>query len=91
MEKETKYYIDVVFNKESLSDGSPVYVAQCTNLGIASQGSTIEEAKKNIKEAVELYLEEMPEKYHELDMSNEPSFFSIIEIRKNAKIADNIR
>jgi len=33
------------------------YVALCPELDIASQGETIEEAKRNLKEAVELFLE----------------------------------
>ena len=33
------------------------YVALCPELDIASQGTTIEEAKENLKEAVELFLE----------------------------------
>jgi predicted RNase H-like HicB family nuclease len=33
------------------------YVAFCPELDIASQGITIEEAKANLKEAVELFLE----------------------------------
>lgn len=36
------------------------YVARCVELGVVSQGKTIEEAKKNIREAVELYLEDEP-------------------------------
>jgi len=32
-------------------------VAHCVELGVVSQGKTIEEAKANLKEAVELYLE----------------------------------
>ena len=35
-------------------------VATCTEIGTVSQGYTIEEAIKNIKEATELYLEEFP-------------------------------
>ncbi|HOL22217.1 MAG TPA: type II toxin-antitoxin system HicB family antitoxin [bacterium] len=34
------------------------YVAQCLNVDVASFGITIDEAKKNLKEAVELYFEE---------------------------------
>ena len=34
-----------------------VYVALCSELDIASQGTTIEDAKANLKEAVELFLE----------------------------------
>ena len=33
------------------------YVSHCVELGVVSQGKTIEEAKANLKEAVELYLE----------------------------------
>lgn len=35
-------------------------VARCPEIGTVSQGSTIEEAIKNLKEATELYLEEFP-------------------------------
>ena len=37
-----------------------VYVAECSEVGTASQGETIEEAIANLKEATELYLEEFP-------------------------------
>ncbi len=37
-----------------------VYVAECPEVGTASQGETIEEAIANLKEARELYLEEFP-------------------------------
>ncbi|WP_107666415.1 type II toxin-antitoxin system HicB family antitoxin [Cyanothece sp. BG0011] len=37
-----------------------VYVAECPEVGTASQGDTIEEALANLKEATELYLEEFP-------------------------------
>lgn len=37
-----------------------VYVAECPEVGTASQGDTIEEAIANLKEATELYLEEFP-------------------------------
>ena len=36
------------------------FVAECPEVGTASQGKTIEEAAKNLKEATELYLEEFP-------------------------------
>ena len=32
-------------------------MAHCVELGVVSQGKTIEEAQANLKEAVELYLE----------------------------------
>ncbi len=37
-----------------------MYVATCPEIGTVSQGSTIEEAIANLKEATELYLEEFP-------------------------------
>lgn len=37
-----------------------VCVAECPEVGTASQGETIEEAIANLKEATELYLEEFP-------------------------------
>jgi len=33
------------------------YVAYCSELGVTSQGKTLEEAKKNLREAIELYAE----------------------------------
>lgn len=37
-----------------------MYIATCPEVGTASQGSTIDEALANLKEATELYLEEFP-------------------------------
>jgi predicted RNase H-like HicB family nuclease len=36
------------------------YVAECPEVGVVSQGKTLEEAVANLKEATELYLEEFP-------------------------------
>lgn len=36
------------------------YVARCAELGVVSQGESIEDAERNLKEAVELYLEDQP-------------------------------
>ncbi len=35
-----------------------LYVAHCPELDVASQGTTVEEALANLREAVELYLED---------------------------------
>ena len=43
------------------------YVITEVFTGVTTQGKTIEEAIDNIKEAVELYLEEMPEVREELE------------------------
>ena len=37
-----------------------IYVAECPEVGTVSQGTTIEEALANLREATELYLEEFP-------------------------------
>jgi predicted RNase H-like HicB family nuclease len=37
-----------------------LYVAECPEIGTVSQGDTIEDAIRNLKEATELYLEEFP-------------------------------
>ena len=37
-----------------------MYVAECPEVGTVSQGKTIDDAVKNLKEATELYLEDFP-------------------------------
>lgn len=37
-----------------------LYVAECSEVGTASQGYTIDEAIENLREATEVYLEEFP-------------------------------
>ncbi len=83
MEKK-KYFMDIVINKEKLSNNSDIFVAHCPSLGIVSQGMDTDEAIKNIKEAIELYLDEQPEKYEEL-ISDKVPLFSVIEVTKSAK------
>ena len=38
------------------------YVAQCIELGVVSQGKTIDQAEKNLREAVGLYLKDSPKR-----------------------------
>lgn len=87
---ENTYFVDIVLNKEKLSDGSPVFVVHCPALGVSSQGTDVDEAMDNIKEAIELYLEEQPEKYEGLVSRNERPFFSVIEVTKNAKASSTV-
>ncbi|WP_456395376.1 type II toxin-antitoxin system HicB family antitoxin [Thermococcus sp.] len=44
-----------------------VYVVREVFTGVTTQGETLEEAIENLKEAVELYLEEFPELREELE------------------------
>ena len=52
---------DVAVNEEIVNK-KKVFVAHCLNLGIVSQGKSYEDAIENIKDAINLYLEECPEK-----------------------------
>ncbi len=36
------------------------FVAHCAELGVTSQGETLEAAERNLREAMELYLEDVP-------------------------------
>ena len=38
-----------------------LFVATCPEVGTVSQGTTIEQAVENLREATELYLEEFPQ------------------------------
>jgi len=48
----TRQFSSVITKEERL------FVANCPELEIASQGETIEEAINNLKEAIELYIED---------------------------------
>lgn len=49
------YTLTAVLHRED-----DLYVAECPEVGTVSQGSNVEEAVANLKEATELYLEEFP-------------------------------
>jgi len=51
-----RYFTAVIHKEEDM------YVVECPEVGTVSQGKTIEEAMRNIKEATELYLGEFPMK-----------------------------
>jgi predicted RNase H-like HicB family nuclease len=55
-----------------------LYVAECPEVGTASQGSSIEEAVMNLQEATELYLEEFP-----LEVTHHP-FLTTFEVGAHA-------
>ena len=68
--------------------GEKQFVALCPEVDVVSQGFTIEEAVKNIKEAVALYLEEMgePEQY---DLQE--TFVVKFEMNQFDKITETLR
>ncbi len=49
--------LSALTHEEKLSDGSPVWVALCPELGVASQGFNADEARVMLLEAVEGFLE----------------------------------
>lgn len=55
-----------------------LYVAECPEVGTVSQGTTVEEAVKNLQEATELYVEEFP-----IQETQHP-FFTTFEVAVNA-------
>jgi predicted RNase H-like HicB family nuclease len=58
---DVKMELEAVIWKEE-----DMYVIKEVITGVTTQGKTVEEAINNLKEAVELYLEEMPELVEEL-------------------------
>jgi len=70
-----------------IKKGEKQYVALCPEVDVVSQGYTIEEALKNLKEAVELYIEEMglPE-----GIGGEGMLVTHLQI-KDAKVTSPIR
>ena len=71
-----------------IKKGEKQYVALCPEVDVVSQGHTIEEALANVKEAVELYIEEMglPE-----GVGSEEMFVSSFEVESNAKTTSAVR
>ncbi|MCD6495670.1 MAG: type II toxin-antitoxin system HicB family antitoxin [Candidatus Aenigmarchaeota archaeon] len=56
-----------------------MFVAKCPEVGTVSQGKTIEESLRNLKEATELYLEEFPFK------ENGKPIMTVFEVAGHAK------
>jgi len=56
-----------------------LYVAHCPELDVASQGITVEEALSNLREAVELYLEDSDAKRPTGDQSPLITFIEVAD------------
>ncbi|HLC58173.1 MAG TPA: type II toxin-antitoxin system HicB family antitoxin [Candidatus Nanoarchaeia archaeon] len=71
-----------------IKKGEKQFVALCPELDVVSQGYTIEEALANLKEASELYIEEMgiPK-----DVSTINPLITQFEVKTHEKIAQAIR
>jgi predicted RNase H-like HicB family nuclease len=64
--------------------GEKMYVALCPEIDVVSQGRTVDSALKNLKEAVELYIEEMgmPEGFEGAE-----AFIARFTVVEDAKVA----
>ena len=60
------------------------FVARCPELGVTSQGESLAEAQKNLKEAIELYIESFG--LEDLPEVSGNSYWTIVEIE--AEVAD---
>ena len=69
----TKKFTVVIQREEEM------YVALCPELDIASQGESVQEARNNVREAIELFLEDADPKEIEQRMHDE-QYISSIEI-----------
>jgi predicted RNase H-like HicB family nuclease len=49
--------VETLFFSALIKKDGDWYVARCMDLDVTSQGKTVEEAKTNLKEALELYIE----------------------------------
>ena len=58
--------------------GENKYVAECMDLPVVTEGSTLDEAAANIREAVGLHLE--GEDLDELGLSSEPAIVATMEL-----------
>lgn len=75
-----------------------LYSALCLELDVASQGETIQEAKQNIREAIELYLESVVEAAEEEDFIPRPApseewlkYFEIESRQLKAVLSEPVR
>jgi predicted RNase H-like HicB family nuclease len=69
----------VIYREEDM------YVAECPEVGTVSQGKTIEEALKNLREATELYLGEFPFK------ENGKPIMTVFEVAADVKAEEIVR
>lgn len=58
--------------------GDKYYIAQCVDLPVITQAKTLDALAKNIKEAVELHLED--ENLSDFDLEKHPSILANVEL-----------
>lgn len=72
-EDDMQYYFTAVITRE---DG--FFVSECVDLGIASQGKSIDESLANLKEAIHLFLKN--EEISELNLPAEHPLVTTLEV-----------
>ena len=82
--KQTILKYDVVFEEQP--DGG--YTTIVLSLpGCVSEGDTFEEAKVNIADAIQLYLEDMEADGEEIPVNNGSVFVGQVEVNRNKPLA----
>ena len=79
MKKEKVFKYTAVFEQDEEKGGYTVIVPSLP--GCVSEGETFEEALKNIKEAAELYLEDLKENKERIPSGQEQVVVSPVEVR----------
>jgi predicted RNase H-like HicB family nuclease len=66
-----------IIKAEIYFDGE-YHCARCLNIDVFTQGKTLDEAVKNLRDAVSLHLED--EELKEYDLSERPIIFAMMEV-----------
>ncbi len=64
-----------------ISKGEKYYIAECADLSLVTQGKTLDELVKNLREAIELRLE--GENLEDMGFAPSPSILANLEIQSN--------
>ncbi|MBA7524015.1 hypothetical protein ES705_16152 [subsurface metagenome] len=70
----------------SITQEGKFFVARCPELGVTSQGESLVEVQKNLKEAIELYIESFG--LEDLPEVSVNSYWTTVEVEAKAKVAD---
>ncbi len=70
--------------KAYISKGESQYVAECLEIGVVTQGKTLDETIANLQEAVDLFLE--GEDPAEFDLAPHPTLLVTLEVEPAAHV-----
>ena len=69
-----KIGLNIVIEREKVSDGSDVFIATSPDINVFVEGKTIDEAVDNFIEGAKFHLESFPEERKDLMQANEEKF-----------------